>query len=217
MNTPTDTHTHTHTHGSVDVIDRLRAALDTNPDAIRDALTLRPCHITGCHRPNHHLDYTCTEQKARMFNALLGALGVLVPENLPRALHGPSCSHCHTVPSQEEYRDRLRRTHQWAGIPVSEDLSAPANDAPRPEDAPMLLAAYAHLHHTTEPDTWHSAVDRNRALAHIGMDGIPWERVAAADRNLVEAGLIEERTIRNLVCARLTPTGLTAAATQDTP
>lgn len=206
-----------------DVVDLLRHALDTRPEAIREALTLRPCHITGMHRPEHHLDFTCEHQKTRMLDNLLGVLGIQDPGALPHALDDDSCSWCHRVPSQEMYRDRLRRTWAWAGVPLSDELAAPANDAPRPADAPAVLAAFGYLHEQaedpTDPSThdgWFLRTDVHHALTAMGVDDIGYERIALAEQNLVVSGYLKEKPTGLIRGSRLTTAGM-AAATAASP
>lgn len=79
---------------------------------ILDAVTLKPCHITGEHDPTHTPDRVCASQTAAAFRGLLALLDVEV-EDLPRALHD-TCYWCNNVPTQEEYRVQQRRLHEWA-------------------------------------------------------------------------------------------------------
>lgn len=96
-------------------------------EEILEALAIRPCHITGLHEPDHHLKYSCAEQDRESVRALMVLLDASFDER-PHRLH-EGCGWCHNVPSQEEYRARLRETHEWAGVPVPEALAAPAPDA----------------------------------------------------------------------------------------
>jgi hypothetical protein len=98
-------------------------------DEILAALTVRPCHITGIHNPDHHRKYTCADQRAEAFRQVLELIGATEDE-LPRALHNENCGWCHRIPSQERYREDLRKTWGWAGVPLTDDLAAPAPDAP---------------------------------------------------------------------------------------
>lgn len=106
---------------------------------ILDVLALEPCHITGTHTPNHHLESLCTYQKAAMLDRLLAFLDTNVDE-LPRRLH-EDCYWCHNIPTQELYREHLRATYRWAGVEISDELAAPAPDVPRPGDADAVHAA----------------------------------------------------------------------------
>lgn len=92
------------------------------------ALALAPCHVTGMHTPDHHLDHTCTLQKAAAFDRLLAALGMDV-DDLPHRLHAEDCYWCHHVPEQEQHRERLRQSWAWAGVPLTDELAHPAPDA----------------------------------------------------------------------------------------
>ena len=109
-----------------DVLDLLRTALEERPDEVREALTVRPCHVTGMHEPGHHVKYTCSIQMREVATALLDALGLA--DGLPRGLHGADCYWCHAVPTQEKYREDLRQTYRWAGVEIGEELAAPAPD-----------------------------------------------------------------------------------------
>lgn len=144
--------------------------------ALAEALTVRPCHVTGMHTPNHHLDYLCQIQKAAMFDAVLEAVGLSV-EELPHALH-EDCYWCHNVPAQEQYRARLRRTYEWAGVPVTGELAELADDAPRPGDQQAVAEMLTR-------DGWHSFADLKDAL------GWPVERLGAALHALEDAGMVE--------------------------
>jgi hypothetical protein len=104
-----------------------------------ELLMLEPCHVTGMHDLNHTVNGVCDIQRGAVFKRLLATLDVS-EEEVPHRLHDESCYWCHSVPSQEVYREKLRRLHAWAGVPISADLAEPAWDAPRPED---VEAAYA--------------------------------------------------------------------------
>lgn len=82
---------------------------------------LRPCHVTGMHEPNHHLNYTCEIQRGEILAEVLAAAR-LEADDIPHALHPEPEYWCHGIPSQEYYRERLRRTHEWAGLPVPDAL-----------------------------------------------------------------------------------------------
>lgn len=99
------------------------------------ALTLHPCHITGMHTPEHHIDhrssydgklvagYVCGDMKAKALAGLLGLIGAELSD-LPHALHAPEqCGWCHRVPSQEHFRAQLRKSYEWAGVPVPVELA----------------------------------------------------------------------------------------------
>lgn len=98
-------------------------------EEILDALSVKPCHITGTHRPEHHLESTCDHQRADAFGSVLELIGASEDE-IPHKLHDETCFWCHDIPSQEKYRESRRRTHEWAGVPVPEEMAAPAKDAP---------------------------------------------------------------------------------------
>lgn len=90
------------------------------------ALCLEPCHVTGMHDPNHTDGSVCDIQRAKAFDRLLAVLGVSEGE-LPRALHD-DCYWCRGIPTQEKYREQKRGLHRWAGVPVPDELAAPAPD-----------------------------------------------------------------------------------------
>jgi hypothetical protein len=99
-------------------------------DEIIAMLVIRPCHVTGMHEPDHHLKYTCDIQRTEALRNLLKALDVN-EGTLPHDLHDEgTCYWCHTIPNQEEYRSRLRKTWEWAGKKISSALAQPAPDAP---------------------------------------------------------------------------------------
>lgn len=105
---------------------------------VLDMLSLRPCHVTGMHTPEHHLDYTCEIQKGEAFDRALKIL-MATEDEVPKHLHD-DCYWCHGQdpvacassanvldgspalklgqPTQERYRERARKTHAWAGVPV---------------------------------------------------------------------------------------------------
>lgn len=101
-------------------------------EQVLEMLSIRPCHVTGMHEPEHHLKYTCPLQKAEAFDRALTVLGAAI-EDMPKHLHD-ACYWCHGdpppvdaageptrslgSPSQERYRQRSRETHTWAGVPV---------------------------------------------------------------------------------------------------
>lgn len=102
-------------------------------EELLNALRIEPCHITGCHEPDHHLKYTCADQRAASFVRVLALLGV-DEMDLPRDLHGKcekDCYWCHGIPNQEQYRARNRRTHEWAGVEIPPELAALAPDHPK--------------------------------------------------------------------------------------
>lgn len=97
-------------------------------EEILHALRLEPCHVTGMHTPEHHLDYTCDLQRTKGYERVLKLIEATDAE-IPRALH-ENCGWCTRVPGQEQYRERLRRTYEWAGVEIPAELAAPAPDAP---------------------------------------------------------------------------------------
>ena len=98
-------------------------------DEIVEMLTIRPCHVTGMHTPDHHLKFTCDIQRSAALRNLLNELNVGEGQ-LPRDLHDESCGWCHRIPGQEQYRERLRQTWAWAGRKISAALAKPAPDSP---------------------------------------------------------------------------------------
>jgi hypothetical protein len=191
---------------SADIVARLREAIDERPDMVRAALTLRPCHITGMHTPEHHLIGTCTEQRNDMLLRLLAAMQTEEGE-LPHGLHGQGCHWCHEVPSQERYRDRLRKTWEWAGVPVSEALAATARDGWHPGDDEAVAGAYRALAGIHGREHWVHTTDIHEYLTEQETP-LPYERINIVERKMREHGLIEEATLRNRVASRLTEAGL---------
>jgi hypothetical protein len=67
-------------------------------EQLMEALTLRPCHVTGTHQPDHHLPhrnaftgkptdgYVCNLQLTAALKGLFELLGI-TEADLPRALH----------------------------------------------------------------------------------------------------------------------------------
>lgn len=108
--------------------------------AVFEALALEPCHVTGMHNPDHHVEkrpgeggYICDIQMNEALKNFLATLGTKYPgseheeatyrpgRDLPRKLHGEKCGWCHRVPSQEEYRVTHRKAYVWADeIPPAE-------------------------------------------------------------------------------------------------
>lgn len=113
-------------------------------ERLLELLVLRPCHTTGLHTPDDHLRTVCSEMKISVFDRLLAAVGI-DEADLRHELH-EECCWCHDIPLQEEYRDRLRRTWAWAGVPLTPELAADAPDKPQPEDVELM---FAHV-----PDHW---------------------------------------------------------------
>jgi hypothetical protein len=157
------------------------ATAEERLQAVLDVLAVTPCHITGMHAPEHHRRYLCDGQKAKMLEAVLAALGLDFGD-LPKRLHPQGeCGWCHRVPSQEEYRIGLRATWEWAGVPLTEELAAPAPDVPQGGDAE---AVYAVL--TDEWQTWQAATAQLpfgstrywAAITTLG-DRVEWRDVSA--------------------------------------
>lgn len=118
-------------------------------------LTLRPCHVTGMHDPNHTDRYLCREQQADLLDRLLRAAGIELAD-IPHELHPEgTCYWCHEVPTQEEYRVKLRKVWDWAGVPHTAELAALAPDWVRPGDDEEVLAAL-----TDEFETWQVVLPR---------------------------------------------------------
>lgn len=172
-------------------------------DQMVEALTLHPCHITGMHSPEHHLEYVCEHQKGVLLESLLGVLGLRDADSLPHRLH-ESCGWCHDVPSQEKYRERLRKTYEWAGVPIPEDLAALAEDAWRMGDDETVLRGYWDLH-LKDPSGWWtpSEVDYQIGLrGHLN----PFRRYHG-QQNLLDKGVLQNETRSSVYVARLTEHG----------
>jgi len=71
--------------------------------AVRNALFVEPCHVTGMHSPDHHLthDTPCGFQSAVVLNRILTTLGTSL-EALPRRLHD-KCVWCHEGARAEQH------------------------------------------------------------------------------------------------------------------
>lgn len=143
----------------------------------RGLLDRRPCHITGMHEPEHHLRADCADMKAATIERMLLAAGVSYHE-LPARLHDlGDCGWCHGVPSQEKYRERLRRTWAWAGVDLTPELAASAPDKPQPDDPDTVLWLW-------RSGDWYSPWHGDALPIH-------YERVYAARDELTEQGLLE--------------------------
>lgn len=103
---------------------------DMDPlETVRAAVYLTPCHVTGMHTPEHHLNgTTCDTQRAEILARVLQVLEMPL-EAAPHKLHD-ACYWCHGVPNQEEFRAQRRATYEWADLPIPAELAAPAPDAP---------------------------------------------------------------------------------------
>jgi len=108
-------------------------------ELILEYARLEPCHITGMHDPTHTTKAICQDQLKHVLVQLLETAG-LTPEELPRQLH-KDCWSCHNVPPQEELRIQRRALHEWAGVPVPDELAALAEDALHPGDVEKVIAA----------------------------------------------------------------------------
>jgi hypothetical protein len=146
---------------------------------LAEALAVHPCHITGMHEPDHHTRYLCTDQKAAALDGLLAGLGLEFAD-LPRRLHD-RCGWCHEIPTQERYRERLRRSYRWAGVEIPPELAEPAPDASRPGDTDLVLA---HI-----PADWRHWPDVLREIE--AANPIGWTRISEALHALDKAGEIE--------------------------
>lgn len=164
-----------------------------------DALRLEPCHVTGMHNPDHHLKHVCDIQRSAAFNRVLELIGIDESE-LPHALHGSDCYWCHGVPSQEEYRERNRKTFKWANVPVPAALAEPAPDHPKFDVSERKVLSAVRRAGKRTPDGWvgrgstmEEALDLPR---HSGKYQRPLSR-------LIDEGKLEERVINNLYHVRV--------------
>lgn len=154
---------------------------------LMDALTLRPCHVTGMHTPEHHARFMCAHQKAAMLDAVLAALGIDNAADLPHALHDESCGWCHRVPAQERHREGLRETYRWAGVEIPAHLAEPGDDVPREGDNDIVWSVL-----TDEFQTWQDGL---KAIHDATGQHLPHERWWHAVSALVDDGLVEVRDI----------------------
>jgi hypothetical protein len=176
-----------------------RSASEASLQDVLDVLAITPCHITGMHEPEHHLRYLCSTQKAELLDKVLAVLG-LAFKGLPHRLHD-ECGWCHRVPAQEEYRERLRQTWEWAGVPLTDELRAPAPDVPSPDDVEVVYAAL-----TDEFETWQVVLPR----VHVsGLSHFPVGRYWSAIRTLGDRVETRDISVR-----RRQPT---ATADEDAP
>lgn len=173
-------------------------------DRLVDALTIEPCHVTGMHDPTHTERYLCDIQHSSIVKRLLETLG-LTSGVLPKRLH-ETCGWCHDVPTQEEYRKRLRSLHQWAGEEISEDLAAPAPDAPREGDDEIVLAALRALA-KEDPGEWVSSTHLDTRIEDMLGQPLDVTRRNLVWRNLVATEVVEEKTFQNRVHVRLVAEG----------
>lgn len=119
--------------------------------AIDEAAWLAPCHSVGMHG-QHGPECLCDQQRTAVGGAVMEALGI-EPASLPRRLHPAECSWCHRIPGQEQYRDRLRQTWDWAGVENTPELAEPAPDAPHPDD-PFWPLAHIVATQPVDADGW---------------------------------------------------------------
>lgn len=62
---------------------------------LKKLLAIAPCHITGEHTPNHHLDgIICDDQRADAWKYAMIELG-FDPDRPERVLHNGTCGWCH--------------------------------------------------------------------------------------------------------------------------
>lgn len=182
---------------------------DADWESVADALTLRPCHTTGEHTPNHHVTRTCPDQRSRMLEGILDALGVVEAE-LPRALHDDGCYWCHHVPSQETYRVDLRKSYAWAGVEIPAELAATARDGWHPGDDEAVLSALRVLCAGHGAQEWFGNPQVKAALDEQGRTDIGVERINIVTRKMKEHGLLEETVVGGVYRKRLTVAGRTA-------
>lgn len=170
-------------------VTRLRAELA----AVRAALTVQPCHITGMHTPDHHTESSCSYQRAATLDRVLAVLGTTY-DDLPRELHD-DCHWCRHVPNQEQYRERLRRSYRWAGVEIPAELAELAPDAPRPGDPELVLPCV-----TGEWRLWSEV-----AADAVKATGLNSDRVGAALVALTKTDLVEARWESSMSKLRLRP------------
>lgn len=168
-------------------------------EEILEALAIHPCHITGMHSPEHHLNGSvCSHMMTDSADGVLALIGATQDE-LPRHLHGPQCGWCHRVPTQEEYREQLRRTHEWAGEDIPAELAAPALDAPC-FDVPdrKVLRAVRNAKSDIEGGwkSWDSIREYLGLRRHENKHSRPLQR-------LVEQGKVESKILSNSTHVRI--------------
>lgn len=151
-----------------------------------ERLRLRPCHVTGMHEPNHDPNAFCSSQKVAMLDELLESLDIKV-EDITRELH-EDCGWCHRIPSQEKYRERVRRDHRWAGVPIPPELAETAPDVPQDGDPEYVLGFIDDEYRSWQRVT--RGMDRPE-----GGGPMPHERYWHAVHVLAAQGLVEVRDI----------------------
>lgn len=187
---------------SLDRVTRERDTAQRHLEALREALTLQPCHVTGMHDPTHTTKRgPCSEQLAAMAKRAVAVLGD--PNELPRALHGEECYWCHYVPSTRKDRDRQIEIHRWAGVEPPAALFEIAMDEVRPDDD--VKAVWVLQRTTPDARMGDGFVTWQRATAKAGKDGgwyqffpedgMSSDRWWAIVRTLAEKGVIEHRDI----------------------
>jgi hypothetical protein len=78
-------------------------ATDYVRQSVLRMISLKPCHVTGEHEPDHHLrsDHVCSLQKARMLDDLLAMLDIEINE-VDRQPHR-ECYWCGADPKHAEW------------------------------------------------------------------------------------------------------------------
>ena len=154
---------------------------------ILEALTLMPHHKVAGANQNYKLEDITSDQKALAFDNLLELLDVEA-EDLPRDIHPEGkCWQCHEIPTQEEWRIKMRATYDWAGVKIPESLAAAAPDSPIYDlTEEEVLAAYKAL------STNGKFVRRDEVGEYFGLPRHHGKLHRPLAR-LVKAGLIEEK------------------------
>lgn len=76
------------------IVDRLKLESFVRARVL-ELLSLRPCHVTGQHNPNHHLEHSepCGFQRQDVLARLLEDLGISIVDDVRREDH-PVCGWC---------------------------------------------------------------------------------------------------------------------------
>lgn len=179
-------------------------------NAVLTAVVVNPCHVTGMHTPGHHVNGSvCDIMLSKMAKNILEAVGIENTSLIPRDLHDEGCGWCHEIPTQEEYRQRLRESYEWAARIPPAELLEPASDAVLPGDTKRVLEALSDEWQTWQAVTKTLAQDEPEVPTTF--NGIPdggTTRFFSTTRywRIIERLVADGRVERNGISARLTQT-----------
>lgn len=180
--------------------------LATVLEAVLQQATLRPCHVSGTHAPDHHIHGTvCDYMRADAGQRMVAALGLDL-STAPHELHpAEGCYWCHNIPSQQEFRDKLIKSWEWAGVKPTAEMLEPAADGVHPGDTALVLSVLTH-----EWQTWQQATERLSLILTDRMGGEKqyfnvtrfWKTIdRLADEGRVERRGISARLPQEVVAA----------------